>query len=63
MKTWLVGGLRETILGAFLLTPWLIGIKYSKHITLCDTDTVILLIIVIIIDTKFGPPKKIKLDY
>ena len=55
--------MRETIVGAFLLTPRLIGIKYSKHITLCDIDTVILLIIVIIIDTKFVPPKKIKLDY
>ena len=55
--------MRETIVGAFLLTPWLIGIKYSKHITLCDIDTVILLIIVIIIDTKFVPSRKVKLDY
>ena len=37
--------------GAFLFTPWLVGIKYSKHITFCDTNTVILLIVVIIIDT------------
>ena len=37
--------------GAFLLTPRLIGIKYPKQITLCDTNTVIVLIIIIIIDT------------
>ena len=30
---------------AFLLTPWLIVIKYPKQITLCDTNTVILLVI------------------
>ena len=29
------------MLGAFLLTPWLIGINYSKYITLRDTETVI----------------------
>ena len=45
------------------MTPWLMGIKYPKHITLCDTNTVILLIKVIIIDTYFLPiSKKIKLD-
>ena len=37
--------------GVFLLTPWLVGIKYPKKITLCDTNTIILLTIVIIIDT------------
>ena len=30
--------------GDFLMTPWLIGIKYLKQITLCCTNTVILLI-------------------
>ena len=45
------------------MTPWLMGLKYPKHITLCDTNTVILLIKVIIIDTYFLPiSKKIKLD-
>ena len=29
-----------TIVMAFLLTPWLIGIKHAKHIILCDTNTV-----------------------
>ena len=43
----------ETIGVAFLLTPWLVGIKYPKQIPLCDTNTVALLIIVIIIDTEF----------
>ena len=43
-------GWGETIGGAFLLTPWLIAIKYPKQITLCDTKT-ILLIIVTVIDT------------
>ena len=37
--------------GAFLLTQWLIGKKDPTQITLCDTNTVTLLIIVIIIDT------------
>ena len=37
--------------GAFLLTQWLIGIKYSKQITLYDTNIVIFLIIIIILDT------------
>ena len=27
--------------GAFLMTPWLIGIKYPKQILLCCTNTVI----------------------
>ena len=31
-------------------TSWLIGIKYPTQITLCDTNTVIVLIIVIIVD-------------
>ena len=35
--------------GAFLMTPWLIGIKYPKQIPLCCTNIVISLIIVIII--------------
>ena len=30
--------------GDFLLTLWFTGIKYSKKITLCDTNTVILII-------------------
>ena len=38
-------------LEAFSLTSWLTGIKNPKQIALCDTNTVILLIIVIIIDT------------
>ena len=41
----------ETIGGAFLLTPRLIGIKYPKQITLRDNNKVILPIIGIIIDT------------
>ena len=41
-----------TIVGAFLLAPLLIDIKHLKHVTLCDTNTAILLsIIVIIIET------------
>ena len=36
LTPWLIG-----IVGAFLLIPWHIGIKYSKYITLCDTNTVI----------------------
>ena len=35
--------------GAFLMTPWLIGIKYPEQIRFCHTNTVILLIILIII--------------
>ena len=49
---------------ALSLTPWVIGIKYPKQITLLDTNTVMLLIIVIIIDTYFLPmSKKINLNY
>ena len=33
------------------MTPRLIGIKYPKQIPLCDTNTVILITIVITIDT------------
>ena len=53
----------ETIRGAFLLASWLIRIKYPKQIALCDTNTVILLIIVIIIDSFYLSPKKIEWDY
>ena len=49
----------ETIGGGLLLTPWLIGIKYPKQITLCDTNTLLLLILVIIIDTSFLSQKKL----
>ena len=49
------GGLRRQcplcVGGTFLLAQWLIGIKYPKQIILCDTNTVIVLIIVIIINT------------
>ena len=56
MKTLVRGrGGRETVGGAFLLIPWLIGIKHPKQITLCETSTVTLLIIVIIIGTRFLP--------
>ena len=37
--------------------PWLIVIKCSKQITLCCTDTVILLIIGIIIKWDYEPEK------
>ena len=53
-KWWKPGkekGWGETIGGAFLSTPWVIVVKYPKQITMTDTNTVILLIIVIIIDT------------
>ena len=43
------GRWEETLGGVFLLTPWLIVIKYPKKITLRDTNTVILLTIVIIV--------------
>ena len=36
----LVRGRGETIVGGFSLTPWLIGIRYSSYITLCNTNTV-----------------------
>ena len=46
VKTYVVRGRGGvTILGAFSLTPWLIDIKYPKHITLCDLN------IILIIDT------------
>ena len=45
------GDVVETNIGAFLLTPSFIDIKYPKHIAVCDTNTVILLRIKIIIDT------------
>ena len=41
----------KTIRGVFLLTTWLIGVKYLKQITLYDTNAVMLLTIVIISDT------------
>ena len=37
--------------GRSLLTPWLICVTYPKEIALCDTNTVILIKIVFIIDT------------
>ena len=37
--------------GAFLLTPWLTGIKHLNQITLCDINRVILLVIIVIVDT------------
>ena len=40
----------ETFGGVYLLTTWLIGIKNQKKIIFCDTKTVILLTIVIIIN-------------
>ena len=43
---------RETLLEVFLLTPWLIGIKYPKKIALCDINAVKLLTIVVIIDAQ-----------
>ena len=51
VKTWLgEGGGSETKFGAFLLTPWLLGTKYPKDITLCESNTVMVLIIAIMID-------------
>ena len=49
VEIWLGGRVGEITVGAFLLISRLIAIKYPKHITLCDIDTVILLKIVIII--------------
>ena len=50
MKTWSGGG--GAIVAAFLWAPWLIDRKHPKNITLFDTNTVtLLLVIVIIIDT------------
>ena len=45
------GDVREITGGVFLLTLWLIGIKHPKQITFSKTNTVMLLIIVIIIDS------------
>ena len=46
------GGLRPQwtlwVGGAYVLTQWLIGIKYPKQTTFCDINTVILIIIIII---------------
>ena len=51
MKTWLEkSGGSETNVGAFLLTKLFVGTKYPKDITLCDSNTVILLITVITIN-------------
>ena len=56
MKTLVRGrGGGETVGGAILLITWLIGIKHPKQITLCETSTVILQLIVIIIGTWFLP--------
>ena len=43
----------ETIGRVVLLKLWLISIKYPNQIILCDTNTVILLITVIIVETYF----------
>ena len=32
-----------TLLGAFSLIQWLIDLKYPKHITLCDTNIVLII--------------------
>ena len=42
-----------------MLTPWLIDTIYPMKITLCDTGTLILMTIVIIIYTYFYLPPKI----
>ena len=44
-----MGDVFEGSWGAFLMTPWLTGIKYPEQMILCCTNTVILLIIVNII--------------
>ena len=49
----------ETVGGAFLLIPWLICIKYPKQITLSDTNTVMLIIVIIIVFTCVCPTKKL----
>ena len=57
-------GWGEVIVGAFLLTAWLMRMKYPKDITQRDANRVILVIIIIIIDKKFVTiSKKFKLDY
>ena len=40
VETQLLGGVGEATVEGFLLTPWLISIKYPWHITLCGTNTV-----------------------
>ena len=40
---------RGTNAGVFLLAPLLIDIKHPNHVTLCDTNTAILLLIIVII--------------
>ena len=69
MKTWLAegvegvggggGGADNTIVGALLLTPRFMDIKYPKHIALCDTNSVILLIVIIMTHSFYLSPKKI----
>ena len=67
VKTWLVegvegvggGGADNTIVGALLLTPRFMDIKYPKHIALCDTNSVILLIVIIMTHSFYLSPKKI----
>ena len=44
-------------LRTLVMTPWLIGIKYPKQITMCCANTVMLLIIVIVIKWKYYPKK------
>ena len=58
-------GGKEALGGDFLLTPWPIGIKYLKKITICYTNIVISLTIVTKIETYFLPfsPPKIKWDH
>ena len=42
LYTWL-GGRMGTLLGAFSLSAWLIDLQYPKHITLCDTNRVLII--------------------
>ena len=49
----------NTIVGALLLTPRFMDIKYPKHIALCDTNSVILLIVIIMTHSFYLSPKKI----
>ena len=35
------------------MTPWLIGVKHPKQIALCETNTIVLLIRVIILTHSF----------
>ena len=62
VKTWFgEGGGGETNVAAFLLTPWLMGIKYPDDIALYGSNTLMLIIIVIMIHTHVSTylPKKI----